>query len=110
MTEDQARTYRLAYGAVCGVTAITGAPTLVLSILKIGFEGQTSPFFDLSRIILRLLYPIQPDAFNSIWPWLSGYDYYRWLIPTLVDQNPLAQARDPMEMIFHGCSTSLFQA
>jgi uncharacterized membrane protein YeiB len=32
------------------------------------------------------------------------------LIPTLIDQNPWAQARSPMDMIFQGCSISLFQA
>lgn len=32
------------------------------------------------------------------------------LIPMPIDQNPLAQARWPMEMIFQGCSARLFQA
>jgi hypothetical protein len=32
------------------------------------------------------------------------------LIPTGIDQNPCAQSRIPMDMIFHGWSMSLFQA
>ncbi len=31
-------------------------------------------------------------------------------IPTFIDQNPCAQSRSPMDMMRHGCSTSLFQA
>ena len=36
----------------------------------------------------------------------------RWtqLIPACTDQNPCAQSRIPMDMIFHGRSMSLFQA
>ena len=32
------------------------------------------------------------------------------LIPTLADQNSCAQSRNPMDMMVHGCSASLFQA
>ncbi len=32
------------------------------------------------------------------------------VIPTLVDQDPCAQSRCPMDMMVQGCSTSLFQA
>lgn len=32
------------------------------------------------------------------------------LIPRFNDQNSFAQSRNPMDMIFQGCSTSLFQA
>ena len=32
------------------------------------------------------------------------------LIPTLADQNPCAQSRNPRDMMRHGCSTSLFHA
>jgi hypothetical protein len=32
------------------------------------------------------------------------------LIPILVDYDPEAQSRVPMDMIFQGCSMSLFQA
>jgi hypothetical protein len=32
------------------------------------------------------------------------------LIPTLADQNRCAQSRSPMDMMRHGCSTSLFHA
>jgi len=32
------------------------------------------------------------------------------LIPRFIDQNPCAQSRRPMDMIFHGRSTSCFQA
>jgi hypothetical protein len=32
------------------------------------------------------------------------------LIPSLIDQNPCAQWRKPMDMMRQGCSTSLFQA
>jgi hypothetical protein len=32
------------------------------------------------------------------------------LIPSLIDQNPCAQSRSPMDMMRHGWSVSLFQA
>jgi hypothetical protein len=32
------------------------------------------------------------------------------IIPHLIDQNPCAHWRSPMDMIFHGRSTSVFQA
>ena len=32
------------------------------------------------------------------------------IIPRFNDQNSFAQSRNPMDMIFQGCSTSLFQA
>jgi 2,4-dienoyl-CoA reductase-like NADH-dependent reductase (Old Yellow Enzyme family) len=32
------------------------------------------------------------------------------IIPTCIDQNPYAHLRMPMDMIFHGCLMSLFQA
>jgi hypothetical protein len=32
------------------------------------------------------------------------------LIPSLIDQNPCAHWRKPMDMMRQGCSTSLFQA
>jgi translocation and assembly module TamA len=32
------------------------------------------------------------------------------IIPTLADQNPCAQSRNPRDMMRHGCSTSLFHA
>jgi hypothetical protein len=32
------------------------------------------------------------------------------LIPRVIDQNACAQSRKPSDMIFQGCSTSLFQA
>jgi hypothetical protein len=32
------------------------------------------------------------------------------LIPTLIDQNPCAQWRKPMDMMRQGCSTNLFHA
>lgn len=32
------------------------------------------------------------------------------LIPTLADQNSCAQSRNPMDIMVHGCFTSLFQA
>ena len=33
-----------------------------------------------------------------------------YLIPRFSDQNAYAQSRRPIDMIFQGCSTSLFQA
>ena len=35
---------------------------------------------------------------------------YGYLIPILVDYDPEAQSRVPMDMIFQGCSMSLFHA
>ena len=32
------------------------------------------------------------------------------LIPTLIDQNPYAQSRMPIDMMRSGCSVNLFQA
>jgi predicted outer membrane protein len=38
-------------------------------------------------------------------------DYARRIvIPILIDQNSCAQSRSPMDMMRHGCSTSLFHA
>ena len=34
----------------------------------------------------------------------------RWVIPTVIDQNPCAHLRMPRDMIFHGWSMRLFQA
>ena len=46
-----------------------------------------------------------PESPESIRSAIDGY-----LIPTLDDQNPWAQARRPMEVILAGWATSLFQA
>jgi len=35
---------------------------------------------------------------------------YERLIPDLIDQNPCAHRRNPMDMIFQGRSMSVFQA
>ena len=37
-------------------------------------------------------------------------DAKQQLIPHLIDQNPCAHWRNPMDMIFQGRSTSMFQA
>ncbi|MEG8220889.1 hypothetical protein OSJ57_09660 [Sphingomonas sp. HH69] len=36
----------------------------------------------------------------------EGYTYVYEVIPRFIDQNPCAQSRRPMDMIFHGRSTS----
>ena len=40
---------------------------------------------------------------TSTWLWIE-------LIPDLIDQNPCAHRRNPMDMIFQGRSMSVFQA
>ena len=37
-------------------------------------------------------------------------DFEQELIPDLIDQNPCAHRRNPMDMIFQGRSMSVFQA
>ena len=40
----------------------------------------------------------------------SGIELRQGLIPDLIDQNPCAHRRNPMDMIFQGRSMSVFQA
>lgn len=83
MTYEQARAYRRTYLLLGGGAAIIGLPTLVLSILKIGYEfthqpGQPSPTFDPFRGTLRGLYGIIPGTLDWLWPWLSDYGSFGW--------------------------------
>ena len=48
--------------------------------------------------------------FKRIRSFKTGFAVLLRLIPTGTDQNPCAQSRIPIEMMIHGCSTSLFQA
>ena len=83
MTNDQARAYRWTYGLLGGGAAIIGTPTLVLSVLKIGYEfnhqpGQPTPIVDPFGGILRVLFGIIPGTLNWVWPWLSDYGVFGW--------------------------------
>ena len=53
------------------------------------------------RITLRVKPPI---PFGEVTMVPAG------LIPSLIDQNPCAHWRKPMDMMRQGCSTSLFHA
>ena len=62
--------------------------------------------FGYRRLFVLLRKLGEPSGLNRI------YRLYReeGLIPHLIDQNPYAHWRSPMDMIFQGRSTSVFQA
>lgn len=57
------------------------------------------------RLRARRRMPAKPEA---DWREIQRPDWE--LIPNLVDQNPCAQSRRPMDMIVQGWSTGLFHA
>ena len=51
-----------------------------------------------------------PDALGALAERISAADGYVMLIPTLIDQNPCAHWRRPMDMMRQGWLVSSFQA
>ena len=56
-----------------------------------------------------VLYHMEEDTMNGI-IYIVGLVVVIGLIPDLIDQNPCAHWRNPMDMIFQGRSTRVFQA
>ena len=48
--------------------------------------------------------------FGDIFDYQQSAMCFECIIPTLIDQNPCAQWRKPMDMMRQGCSTNLFHA
>jgi transposase len=62
--------------------------------------------FDLTDFEWSVIKPLLPNKSRGV----PRVDDRRVLIPILVDHDPKAQLRVPMDMIFQGMSMSLFQA
>ena len=75
-------------------------------------RAPIAPYADrlLAAEALVLIYPVWNEGFPAILKGFFDRVFIPGVIPRLVDQDPWAQLRRPMDMIRQGWSTRLFQA
>jgi nitrogen fixation/metabolism regulation signal transduction histidine kinase len=77
---------------------------VILNLIKNAIEAMTT-----GATAIRALRLVTTNNANSTVS-LIVQDCGHGIIPRLIDQNPCAHWRNPMDMIFQGRSTSVFQA